>query len=185
DDDDDDDDDDDTSLDSDNDGVIDSEDCEPLNSSIYPGANEFCDGVDSDCGGEAESQPTGSPQEMFAFTGGDLLLTVASHDADCFMTVSVTSPLVASNVVSDASAQVGQTINVGPIPGCSSIELLVNSCSPSSGPANPANDYSTTNGNAFQIAATGTGEWTINHDDQQFDLFGADFNDLVLQLSVD
>ena len=49
-------------LDTDGDGVIDSEDCGPLDPEIHPGATELCDGVDSDCDGlaaDAEDDPDG------------------------------------------------------------------------------------------------------------------------------
>ena len=36
-------------TDDDNDGVIDSEDCAPLNAAIYPGATDICNDIDDDC----------------------------------------------------------------------------------------------------------------------------------------
>ncbi len=46
------DDDDSAPVDTDGDGVPDEDDCEPEDGSIYPGAAEGCDGVDTDCDGE-------------------------------------------------------------------------------------------------------------------------------------
>ena len=40
-----------SALDSDGDGVEDADDCAPQDASIYPGADEGCDGLDSDCDG--------------------------------------------------------------------------------------------------------------------------------------
>jgi hypothetical protein len=37
--------------DDDNDGVPDNLDCEPRNAGVYPGAQEFCDGLDNNCNG--------------------------------------------------------------------------------------------------------------------------------------
>ena len=41
-------------LDDDNDQVADTEDCQPHNKLIYPGATEACDAIDNDCSGEAD-----------------------------------------------------------------------------------------------------------------------------------
>ncbi len=40
--------------DDDGDGALDTEDCQPLNGAIYPGAAELCNGVDDDCNGLAD-----------------------------------------------------------------------------------------------------------------------------------
>ena len=42
-------------VDADGDGVSEEEDCDDDDNSIYPGAADVCDGVDSDCGGEVEN----------------------------------------------------------------------------------------------------------------------------------
>jgi hypothetical protein len=41
-------------TDDDNDGVSDDADCEPLDGTIHPGANEQCDGKDNDCDGDID-----------------------------------------------------------------------------------------------------------------------------------
>ena len=41
-------------LDADNDSYFDDEDCDDTNAAVYPGAPEYCDGVDNNCDGETE-----------------------------------------------------------------------------------------------------------------------------------
>ena len=43
------------SLDSDGDGVADASDCAPTDPTTFPGAMEFCDGIDNDCDGIADN----------------------------------------------------------------------------------------------------------------------------------
>lgn len=43
--------------DDDGDGFPDSEDCEPLEANIHPGAQEVCDGLDNDCNGAVDDVP--------------------------------------------------------------------------------------------------------------------------------
>ena len=43
-----------TDPDDDNDGVLDGDDCAPLDLNSYPGATEACDGVDNDCDGKVD-----------------------------------------------------------------------------------------------------------------------------------
>jgi len=45
-------------LDADADGYPESEDCDDLNADINPEADEICDGVDNDCSGEVDDNPT-------------------------------------------------------------------------------------------------------------------------------
>ena len=42
-------------LDSDGDGVADSSDCAPTDANVFPGAMEFCNGIDDDCDGIADN----------------------------------------------------------------------------------------------------------------------------------
>ena len=43
-----------TDADDDNDGVLDGDDCKPLDQNSYPGATEACDSVDNDCDGKVD-----------------------------------------------------------------------------------------------------------------------------------
>src|SRR5688500_12306691 len=43
-----------TVADLDGDGVLNDEDCAPADGSVYPGAEETCDGVDQDCNGAVD-----------------------------------------------------------------------------------------------------------------------------------
>lgn len=45
-----------TDPDDDNDGSLDGDDCQPLNEVAYPGANENCDGTDTDCNGVIDDE---------------------------------------------------------------------------------------------------------------------------------
>jgi hypothetical protein len=63
-----------TDLDDDNDGSLDAADCDPLDSSVYPGAPEACDAVDSDCDGDLV--------DGFADTDGDEVPDCTDPDDD-------------------------------------------------------------------------------------------------------
>jgi hypothetical protein len=56
-------------LDNDGDGVVNSEDCDDNNNTIYPGADEVCDGLDNDCDGDIDED--GDPIEWFEDADGD------------------------------------------------------------------------------------------------------------------
>ena len=58
-----------SSCDVDGDGVSTAEDCDDNDASIYPGATEFCDGVDNNCSGD-ESDAVDA-QVWYADTDGD------------------------------------------------------------------------------------------------------------------
>ncbi|MEN0062476.1 MAG: putative metal-binding motif-containing protein [Myxococcota bacterium] len=55
-------------FDYDNDGFVTSRDCDDMNSAIFPGADEFCDGVDSDCDGVIDNDPVDG---LIAFVDAD------------------------------------------------------------------------------------------------------------------
>jgi len=47
--------------DDDGDGVMDAQDCKPLNATIYPGAPEQCNGIDDNCDGQVDEGCAGKP----------------------------------------------------------------------------------------------------------------------------
>jgi hypothetical protein len=59
-------------LDLDGDGFLASEgDCEPEDASAYPGATEFCDGVDNDCDGETDESDAADASTWYEDVDGD------------------------------------------------------------------------------------------------------------------
>ena len=54
-----------TIVDRDADGVPDADDCDDANASVYPGAEEICDGLDNDCNGEVDD--VGSDADVDGF----------------------------------------------------------------------------------------------------------------------
>jgi len=55
-------------LDADGDGVPATDDCDDGNASVYPGADELCDGLDNDCDGEVDEGAVGT---YYADADGD------------------------------------------------------------------------------------------------------------------
>ncbi|MED5371761.1 MAG: MopE-related protein [Myxococcota bacterium] len=47
----------DSRVDADNDSYFDDEDCDDNNAAVYPGAAEYCDGVDNNCDGAVDEEP--------------------------------------------------------------------------------------------------------------------------------
>ncbi len=67
--------------DQDGDGVVYSEDCDDLDPSAYPGADELCDGVDNDCDGQIDEDAVDASSWAVDFDGdgyGDMDAAVAS-----------------------------------------------------------------------------------------------------------
>ena len=60
----------DTLADADNDGFFEDEDCDDSDSTAYPGAAEYCDGVDNDCDGDIDEDPVDGI-EIFEDRDGD------------------------------------------------------------------------------------------------------------------
>jgi uncharacterized protein (TIGR03382 family) len=57
-------------VDDDGDGAEAREDCDDLDPTAFPGADEICDGVDQDCDGAVDEDPV-DPVEVYADTDGD------------------------------------------------------------------------------------------------------------------
>ena len=57
--------------DADGDGFMADEDCDDSNSAIYPGALEYCDGVDNDCDEAIDEMPAVDPKTWYADSDGD------------------------------------------------------------------------------------------------------------------
>ena len=57
--------------DSDGDGWSDTEDCEPLDAAVYPGAPEVCDGLDGDCDGSVPADEVDDDGDGFDECAGD------------------------------------------------------------------------------------------------------------------
>jgi len=61
----------DTMTDSDGDGVVDAEDCGPLDPYIYPGAPELCDQTDNNCNGVRDEVAPGNDRVHYEDLDGD------------------------------------------------------------------------------------------------------------------
>ena len=57
--------------DGDGDGVLASEDCDDQNASVYPGAEEICDGLDNDCDGSVDPETASGVREWSVDGDGD------------------------------------------------------------------------------------------------------------------
>jgi len=65
--------------DADGDGVLSLDDCDDENAGVYPGADEYCDGLDNDCDGETDEEARNAPSWFLdgdgdGFGDGDVAL---------------------------------------------------------------------------------------------------------------
>jgi hypothetical protein len=77
-----------TPTDTDGDGYVDSQDCNPLDPATYPGAPESCDGADNDCDGalpiaESDSDEDGAWACAGDCDDSDATVFPGAEDADC------------------------------------------------------------------------------------------------------
>jgi len=147
-------------------------DCDDLEPSTYPGAAEVCDGIDSNCDGVVEELPTGSPQEMFITTPGNLYVTVLSVDAGCDIYLAMDAPVVIPDMVGEVHDQIGTEVDVGAVTSCSQMLYTSTSC---------ANSFSTLDAAAFQVISLGPNHWRLEHEDG----FDSDYNDVVFEALVE
>ncbi len=63
--------------------VADDNDCDDSDAAVYPGADEYCDGVDSDCDGDVDEDDALDVLTWFADRDGDSFGDASSTDIDC------------------------------------------------------------------------------------------------------
>ena len=63
--------------------VSDNNDCDDSDAAVYPGADEYCDGVDSDCDGDLDEDDAIDALTWYADTDGDSYGDASSTDIDC------------------------------------------------------------------------------------------------------
>jgi len=63
--------------------VTDNTDCDDSDAAVYPGADEYCDGVDSDCDGDLDEDDAIDVLTWYADTDSDSYGDLGSTDLDC------------------------------------------------------------------------------------------------------
>ncbi|MFT4974270.1 MAG: hypothetical protein ACI8S6_000152 [Myxococcota bacterium] len=56
-------------VDGDGDGALDSLDCDDADATVFPGADELCDGIDSDCDGVVDNDPVDGSEHFLDYDG--------------------------------------------------------------------------------------------------------------------
>ncbi len=147
-------------------------DCDDLESGVYPGAPEACEGIDSNCDGLDEDVPTGNAQGMFIVERGHLYVTILSVDAGCDIFLAMDEPVAIADMVGEVHTQIGSEVDVGQVGPCSAMHFTSTSCS---------NQFSTLDPSAFRIIPLGPNHWRLEHEDGQ----DSDYNDVVFEALVE
>ncbi len=121
------------------------EDCDDSDNSIYPGADEYCDGVDNDCNNDIDEDDAVDVSTWYADDDGDGYGNASDDDIDC---------LQPSGFVSDDSDCDDSDASIYP----SASELCdgqINDCSSSSLPAVESDD----DGDGYVDCSVDSGGW--------------------------
>ena len=78
-------------VDSDGDGYNGADDCDGTSGSIYPGADEYCDGVDTDCDGTLDESDALDALTWYADADGDNFGDPLSYSTACYVTSGYTA----------------------------------------------------------------------------------------------